>query len=196
MDPFLQQGFKFSTISHNGDVVSGNITIDISAHHWTNNNTVVECHAHFSSNDSSVFSRASILLAGIIILSIIVIIMSFCLGVPLPPSPALSVINKLTIQVEWKEPFTWNNFPINKYLVEIVNQTNNTLLSRTSLNPNNCSYSISQMSPQRFCTTLLVRVSASNAVGSSSFGYVYGSFPSRKLHASINYDYSYLFSSR
>ena len=63
MDLFLQ-GFEFSTISHNGDVVSGNITIDISEQHWTNNNTVVECHAHFVNNDTSVFSRAIILLAG------------------------------------------------------------------------------------------------------------------------------------
>ena len=129
-------------------------------------------------------------------MSIIVIIMLFCLGVPLPPSPVFSIINKLTIHVEWEEPFTWNNFPINAYLVEIVNHTSNTLLSRTSLNPNNNSYSISQMSPQHFCTTLLVRVSASNVVGSSSFGYIYGGFPSRKLHDSIDHNYSCLFSSR
>lgn len=47
--------------------IQGNISVDVTAKHLMNNNTVIQCHAHNSnSSESGVFSQATILIAGTI----------------------------------------------------------------------------------------------------------------------------------
>lgn len=71
-DPLLRKGFAF-TNSHNESIVSGSVTVSVSKQYWTNNNTVVKCHAHHQSNNNTSVSAATLLIAGtyIIYLSLV-----------------------------------------------------------------------------------------------------------------------------
>ena len=99
--------------------------------------------------------------------------------VPLSPSPHFMMINESTIRVNWERPFTWDDFPITHYTVEVLNQTGD-MLNSSVISPPELYYSITQMSPPS-CTNLTFLVQAVNSVGPSPPGTTHGAFPSSKL---------------
>ena len=97
---------------------------------------------------------------------------------PLSPSPVLSAVNETTLQVQWEAPFTWEDFPITNYTVEVFNQTNR--LDEVVFNPNVFSYDITRMAPFFCGTNLTFYVLAINSVGISLPGIAQGAFPVRE----------------
>ena len=100
--------------------------------------------------------------------------------VPLPPNPEFSMLDELTVQVVWEEPFTWHSFPITNYSVDVINETSAELIDSTVLSPDMLSYTIAQRGPLDSCTPLLFKVNATNDVGTSFSGCVNGSLPTSK----------------
>ncbi len=83
-----------------------------------------------------------------------------------------------TIGVEWEVPFTWEDFPIFGYTLEVVNQTNSTVLDITTMTPDILSYNLTRNdSETSSCTTILFSLQATSGVGSSAPGITYGAFP-------------------
>ena len=102
-----------------------------------------------------------------------------CLDVPLRPSPQFSTVNESTIQVQWQAPFTWHDYPIINYTVEITNETSAELLASAVLGPDSLLYSLTQMTPSS-CTNLTIVLYANNSLGRSPSGIVQGAFPYRE----------------
>lgn len=91
------------------------------------------------------------------------------------------MLNVSTVQVEWEAPFTWNGFPITNYTVVVINQTSQEQLANDTLSPDILSYNLTEATPSKYCSTLEFYIYAINKVGTSSSGYVYGSFPTGEL---------------
>ena len=91
-----------------------------------------------------------------------------------------SVLDNLTVQVEWDAPFTWEDFPITNYTLLVVIAYHNTSVQQTVIfNPSVFSYNLTR-TQEPVCSNLTFSVSASNSVGSSSASMTQGSYPSGK----------------
>ena len=85
-------------------------------------------------------------------------------------------INGTTVGVEWEVPFTWEDFPILNYTLEVINQTNTTVLDTSIISPDILSYNLTRVSSLS-CTNLTFLLLANNSVGYSDPGTTYGAFP-------------------
>ena len=93
-------------------------------------------------------------------------------------------IDRATVGVKWEVPFTWEDFPILNYTLEVsmmMNQTNSTVLD-TIISPDILSYNLTRVTPLS-STILTFRLIASNSVGHSEPGITYGAFPDGKINA-------------
>ena len=96
-------------------------------------------------------------------------------GAPLSPSLRFSVFDELTVGVEWDEPFTWDDFPVTRYTVEVVDGTSGEMIENSTLSPTNRFFNVT---PQACCSDLTFSVRAWNSVGASTPGTTTGAFPS------------------
>lgn len=108
--------------------------------------------------------------------------MYILVDVPAPPSPQFSVLDILTVQVEWEAAFSWEDFPISNYtLVVQVSHENASSEQRIAiLGPDVLSYNLTQPPPTSACSNLTFSVYANNSVGSSLAGTTQGAFPAGK----------------
>lgn len=90
------------------------------------------------------------------------------------------MLDESAVAVEWEEPFTWHDFPITNYTVEVFNQTSEELLAHDVVSADMHSYNHTRSGPQHHCSNFVICVNASNGVGTSSSGCIHGSFPTRK----------------
>ena len=81
------------------------------------------------------------------------------------------------MQVEWDEPFTWHDFPIINYDVQVLSGTQT--FSNRVLSSDILSFSLTQRNLS--CTNLTFSVRANNSVGYSVPGIVHGAFPYSKF---------------
>ena len=95
---------------------------------------------------------------------------NFIADVPLPPSPEFLLLNLTAALVVWDEPFTWQDFPITNYTMEVADKINEELLASEVLSPDTLSYAVTVAVP--FNLTFSVR--ASNSIGTSMPGTVQG----------------------
>ena len=120
--------------------------------------------------------------------------------VPVPPSLEFSVVDILTVQVEWEAPFSWEDFPITNYtvLVDISHQNTTSEQRIAILGPDILSYNLTQQPPTSACSNVTFSVHANNSVGSSPAGTTQGSFPAGKLLVlhTIAVNYSITFTSK
>ncbi len=90
------------------------------------------------------------------------------IGAPLPPGLVSSVVNVSTISVDWDTPFTFPEFPIVNYTVQVTNQTSGELLDSAVLAAEDVlSYNITRTGPPPSCSNLVFSVVASNDIGPS-----------------------------
>ena len=90
------------------------------------------------------------------------------------------MLTKSTVQVEWEAPFSWSAFPITNYTVIVINQTSQEQLANDTLSPDILSYNLTEETSSKYCGTLEFYVNAISEVGTSSSGYIRGSFPTRE----------------
>ena len=80
--------------------------------------------------------------------------------------------------VAWEIPFTWDDFPITEYLVEVYNDTSGEQLTSTTLNPDTFSYNVTRTTSTS-CSNVTFLVWARSRAGRSRPGNTQGAFPSR-----------------
>lgn len=80
------------------------------------------------------------------------------------------------MEVEWAEPFTWEDFPIINYFVQVLNQTSNETLASEVLSSSISSYNITRKESSS-CSNIVFIVQAISAIGSSTSGVISGGFP-------------------
>ncbi len=95
---------------------------------------------------------------------------------PLPPNPVFLGLRSSSSVVEWEVPFTWEDFPILNYTVEVVNQTSSMVLARSVLPQDVLSYNFTHFESS-VCTNISFSVTASSSIGTSSPGVTYGALP-------------------
>ena len=105
------------------------------------------------------------------------IIYNHSIGVPLPPNPQFSIVNESSVQIRWEAPFTWQDYPIVNYTVEVTSQAIAELLTSVVLGPDSLSYTLTQMKYSNSCTNLTFSLHATSEVGTSLPGITYGAFP-------------------
>ena len=109
-----------------------------------------------------------------------------CIGPPSPPDPQLHILNTPTLQLSWLPPFTWVDYPIVNYTIQIHNRTtgnvmnwtiNSTDTSMTVVSPVTFNYSKPQGEVLQRCEELNFTVFAASNIGQSEPGQVNGGFP-------------------
>ena len=94
-------------------------------------------------------------------------------GPPLPPSPALRVVNATTLQLSWKDPFTPEGHQIQNFTVSVLNYTEEHVIFERVFN-------LSRESIAQTCEELHFTVIATNDVGESQAADISGEFPISK----------------
>lgn len=103
--------------------------------------------------------------------------MYLLIGPPLPPNFNTSVVhlvnNSFLHTINWGAPFTWTDFPVTEYTINITNISNGELVSTTiPVNLNETSISVSYfnysfVSDGSSCYDLDIALSATNSIGES-----------------------------
>ena len=113
-------------------------------------------------------------------------------GPPLPPDPHLYMFSATTIQLSWLPPFSWREYPIVNYTVQVhnratgeminstVNAISTEMLSTTALVT--FIYNTPHGGVVQNCEELVFSVSAASIIGWSSPAVVTGGFPIGNLH--------------
>ena len=110
-------------------------------------------------------------------------------GPPPPPEPQLHVLSATAIQISWLPPFTWADYPIVNYTVQIHNRATGEVINSTV-------YAISEMFSRTVtfihntphgrvvqnCEELVFSVSAASNIGWSKPAVVTGGFPIGKTN--------------
>ena len=118
-------------------------------------------------------------------------------GPPLPPDPRLYMFSATTIQLSWLPPFSWAEYPIVNYSVQVYNEATrevmNSTLNATSTEmfsmtaPVTFVYRTPHKGVMQNCEQLVFSVSAASSVGLSSPAVVTGGFPIGNLHTHCLY---------
>lgn len=98
-------------------------------------------------------------------------LLTFIADVPLPPSPEFLLLNFSSVLIAWDEPFTWQDFPITNYTVEVFDEANEDLLASEVLSPDTLTYVILVAVP--FNLTFAVQASNSIVQGAVGTGEIY-----------------------
>ena len=105
---------------------------------------------------------------------------------PPSPKPHLLVLNATTIQLSWLPPFSWTEYPIVNYSVQVYNRATgemmNSFINATSevlstTAPVTFNYGVPQGRAMQNCEELVFIVSAANIIGWGSPAVVTGGFP-------------------
>ena len=89
-------------------------------------------------------------------------------GPPLPPAPTLRVINSTALEVEWDEPFTWDEFPIQQYAVTMHNSSSDSPPQPMTVDDH--SMLVTLDAETMTCSELTFEVTATNSNGESTPG--------------------------
>ena len=111
-------------------------------------------------------------------------------GPPSPPEPQLHVLSATAIQISWLPPFSWEEYPIVNYTVqvrnrisgEITNLTVNVRSTETLSRTVTFIYTTPHGGVVQDCEELVFSVSAANNIGWSSPAVVTGGFPIGKTN--------------
>ena len=113
-------------------------------------------------------------------------------GPPLPPDPHLYMFSATTIQLSWLPPFSWEDYPIVNYSVQVYNRATGEVINSTvnatstemhsTTAPVTFIYNIPHGGVVQNCEVLVFSVSAASNVGWSSPAVVTGGFPIGDLH--------------
>ena len=114
------------------------------------------------------------------------------IGPPLSPDPHLCMFSATTIQLSWLPPFSWADYPIVNYTVQVHNRATGEVISSTvnttstemisMITPVTFTYNTPQGGVVQTCEELVFSVSAASNVGWSSPAVVTGGFPIGNLH--------------
>lgn len=99
-------------------------------------------------------------------------------GTPLPPDPVLVTLCASQLEIQWEIPYSPDNFTVNSYSIEVVNQTSGDVLVRVK-HQNETSHGIilERVEQVMSCHLLTVSVIAVSIVGESEPGLIAGGFP-------------------
>ena len=111
-------------------------------------------------------------------------------GPPSPPEPQLHVLSATAIQISWLPPFSWEEYPIVNYTVqvrnrisrEITNSTVNVRSTETLSRTVTFIYTTPHGRVMQNCEELVFSVSSANNIGWSSPAVVTGGFPIGKTN--------------
>ena len=111
-------------------------------------------------------------------------------GPPSPPEPQLHVFSATTIQLSWLPPFSWAEYPIVNYSVQVHNRATgeviNSTVYATSTEMLSSTVTFIHTTPHggvvQDCEELVFSVSAATSVGWSSPAVVTGGFPIGKTN--------------
>jgi len=98
-------------------------------------------------------------------------------GAPATPNVSLHVVDAATLHLSWEPPFTWPQYEILHYIVNMENRTNGDVLPPVILGPNDTTYIITASAPVQSCAELRFSVTAYSALGASTPAVVAGGFP-------------------
>ena len=102
-------------------------------------------------------------------------------GPPSPPDPQLHILNTTTLQLSWLPPFTWEDYPIVNYTIQIHNRATrdvmNRIMNATAMSPVTFNYSTPHGEVVQRCEELVFTVYASSNIGQSEPGEINGGFP-------------------
>ena len=103
-----------------------------------------------------------------------------------PPDPQLHMLNATTLQLSWLPPFTWVDYPIVNYSIQVYNRVTEDVMNRTinvtspwlvAVSPVTFNISIPHGEVVQRCEELVFAVIATNNIGQSEPGVVNGGFP-------------------
>ena len=113
-------------------------------------------------------------------------------GSPLPPDPHQYMLSATTIQLSWLPPFSWEDYPIVNYGVQVHNRANGEVMNSTvnatstemhlTTAPVTFIYNTPHGGVAQNCEELVFSVSAASNIGWSSPAVVTGGFPIGNLH--------------
>ena len=104
---------------------------------------------------------------------IIVHLFTHFTGGPSAPEPDIRVINSSLLVLEWEEPFSWPEYPIDHYTLEVnVDPLNSKIIPKTQT-----SVLLPRTGELRECRELGFSVRANNGLADSDIGTVQGGFP-------------------
>ena len=101
-------------------------------------------------------------------------------GPPSPPEPQLHVLSATAIQIFWLPPFSWDEYPIVNYTVQVHNRITREVTNST-VNATAAPVTFIHNTPHGRvmwnCEELIFRVFAANNIGRSKPAVVTGGFP-------------------
>ena len=118
-----------------------------------------------------------------------------CTGPPSAPDLHLYVLSATILQLSWLPPFTWMEYPIVNYTIQIHNRDTGEVINRTI---NVTSTSVVAVFPLTFnfstphgevlqrCEDLFFTVNATSNIGQSEPGEVNGGFPIGNIHTILS----------
>jgi len=107
-------------------------------------------------------------------------------GPPSLPDPQLHMLNATTLQISWLPPFTWEDYPIVNYTIQIHNRATGNVMNWTinvtstsvvAVSPVTFNYSSPHGEVSQRCEELVFTVYAVSNIGQSEPGVVNGGFP-------------------
>ena len=114
-------------------------------------------------------------------------------GPPSPPDPQLHMLNTTTLQLSWLPPFTWVDYTIVNYTIQIHNRATREVMNRiinvisTAMSPVTFNYSTPHGEVLQRCEELEFTVYATSNIGQSEPGDVNGGFPIGNRHHCTHY---------
>jgi len=109
-----------------------------------------------------------------------------CTGPPSAPDLHLYVLSATILQLSWLPPFTWMEYPIVNYTIQIHNRDTGEVINRTinvtstsmvAVSPATFNYSTPHGEVSQRCEELVFTVYAASKIGQSEPGEVNGGFP-------------------
>ena len=101
-------------------------------------------------------------------------------GPPLPPVSILQEVNATMLRLWWEEPFTWDGFPIQNYVITVRSSLNHTLIKNSAVEANEKELFFTNESIAESCFELEFTIVAVSAIGQSQAVSVNGGFPISK----------------
>ena len=106
-------------------------------------------------------------------------------GPPLPPAAVIQEVNATTLRLWWEEPFTWDRFPIQNYVITVRSFINSTLIADTLIEANETMFFFTNENITESCFELEFTIVAVSAIGQSQATSVNGGFPISKSNSTF-----------
>ena len=82
-----------------------------------------------------------------------------------------------TLQLSWEPPFTWPQYEILHYTVDMENRSSGYVLPPVTLSPSETAHTLRASAPLQSCAELRFSVTAHTAIGAGTPAVVTGGFP-------------------